>query len=324
MRAILLTSNHYLMSEWSSKNIIDPKDARSINCVWWKCSKCLHEWQASLANRRKKNPTGCPLCAAKKIGIANQINSITSNRYTKRNCIRCLAEFYPNNPNQKHCSRKCMDKGKRLNSKGFSKNYRFRNALEIRGYNNKWRKTVYERDHYLCRICGRHPQGKSLQAHHMLSIEKYPRKILDVSNGVSLCSLCHKTYQSYDISKIIGPNNTNNISFWDSTVEELFLDIYVKDKKIENIKPLLPLPKDSPFVINHPSIDEWMWEKNFRLGLSPDWISLGSCRKAWWKCKNCNNEWFTQINNRTKLGCGCPKCSWKRRIRDEQGHFTGK
>ena len=31
---------------------------------------------------------------------------------------------------------------------------------------------------------------------------------------------------------------------------------------------------------------EWDWEKNNELGLSPQTLTLGSGKKAWWKCVN--------------------------------------
>ncbi len=34
--------------------------ANSNKKAWWKCSKCSHEWQASIANRNKGR--GCPNC----------------------------------------------------------------------------------------------------------------------------------------------------------------------------------------------------------------------------------------------------------------------
>ena len=34
--------------------------------VWWRCEKG-HEWQATVSSRTKKNGTGCPVCAGKKL-----------------------------------------------------------------------------------------------------------------------------------------------------------------------------------------------------------------------------------------------------------------
>lgn len=54
-----------------------------------------------------------------------------------------------------------------------------------------WRLSVFKRDGFACVGCGDN-RGGNLQAHHILSFTKYPNLRLDVSNGVTLCRLCHK------------------------------------------------------------------------------------------------------------------------------------
>ncbi|MBR3536347.1 MAG: zinc-ribbon domain-containing protein [Oscillospiraceae bacterium] len=62
-----------LMKEWlyekNDKLGVKPNEV-SAGChkkVWWKCSKCGHQWQAVIGNRaRAKFSSGCPSCACKK------------------------------------------------------------------------------------------------------------------------------------------------------------------------------------------------------------------------------------------------------------------
>ena len=65
------------MREWNyKKNIeIDPKllTTGSDKKVWWKCSGCGHEWEASISNRSKGR--GCPICSLSKIG-KNKIKTL--------------------------------------------------------------------------------------------------------------------------------------------------------------------------------------------------------------------------------------------------------
>lgn len=60
-------------------------------------------------------------------------------------------------------------------------------------------------------------------------------------------------------------------------------------------------------VENKTLICEWDWEKNQSLGLNPTVLTVGSGKKAWWKCKN-NHSWFARIDHRSD-GAGCPYCS---------------
>lgn len=54
----------------------------------------------------------------------------------------------------------------------------------------KWRKAVFERDHFTCQMCGRY--GCKLNAHHIRPFSKYPEYRLDIDNGITLCKDCHK------------------------------------------------------------------------------------------------------------------------------------
>ena len=64
----LATLNPTLMEEWNYNKNIDilPTEvsAHSGRKVWWKCSKCNHEWQATIDKR--SNGRGCPKCKNKK------------------------------------------------------------------------------------------------------------------------------------------------------------------------------------------------------------------------------------------------------------------
>lgn len=73
-----------------------------------------------------------------------------------------------------------------------------------------WRKSVFERDNYTCQECGK--KGVYLQAHHIFSKSKLielnnndydkcikDEKMWEVSNGLTLCKICHKKTESYGV-----------------------------------------------------------------------------------------------------------------------------
>jgi hypothetical protein len=63
---------------------------------------------------------------------------------------------------------------------------RIRNSWEYR----QWRKAVFERDRYTCRVCGQ--VGGLLNADHIKPFSSYPHLRFDVINGQTLCLPCHK------------------------------------------------------------------------------------------------------------------------------------
>lgn len=78
----LLKENIELMKEYDyGKNqdiLLDNITTGSSKKIWWKCSECGNEWQASPKNRTRGG-TGCPKCGLKNIGI-NHNKSILNKR----------------------------------------------------------------------------------------------------------------------------------------------------------------------------------------------------------------------------------------------------
>lgn len=52
----------------------------------------------------------------------------------------------------------------------------------------RWRKAVYARDGFRCRLCGR---TDDLNAHHVKTWARYPSLRFVVGNGITLCAICH-------------------------------------------------------------------------------------------------------------------------------------
>ena len=52
-----------------------------------------------------------------------------------------------------------------------------------------WRDSVFRRDDFTCRVCGK--RGVYLEAHHVMSFSRYPELRLDIENGETWCRECH-------------------------------------------------------------------------------------------------------------------------------------
>lgn len=61
----------------------------------------------------------------------------------------------------------------------------------------KWRKAVFERDDYTCQICG--ARGGKLNADHIKPFAKFPSLRFEVTNGRTLCVICHRTTDTFGI-----------------------------------------------------------------------------------------------------------------------------
>ena len=54
-----------------------------------------------------------------------------------------------------------------------------------------WRKEVYERDWWTCRLCGIKCEKGNIIAHHLKLFSEFPELRFVVDNGITLCRSCH-------------------------------------------------------------------------------------------------------------------------------------
>ena len=59
-----------------------------------------------------------------------------------------------------------------------------------------WRKSVFKRDNFECQKCFQ-KRGKYITAHHIKSWVKYPKLRYKLSNGITLCEICHSETDNY-------------------------------------------------------------------------------------------------------------------------------
>ncbi len=59
----------------------------------------------------------------------------------------------------------------------------------------EWRKSVYRRDGYRCKMPGCNSNSRDIAAHHIYPKNQFPDKQFEITNGITLCRKCHeKTY----------------------------------------------------------------------------------------------------------------------------------
>ena len=78
----------------------------------------------------------------------------------------------------------------------------------------------------------------------------------------------------------------------------------------------IPEPGKSLKDLHPELVKEWDYERNEH---PPDYYKQYSNKKAHWICsKDSSHRWFSVINNRARLGVGCPRCSGRGKSNDER------
>jgi len=103
--------------------------------------------------------------------------------------------------------------------------------------------SVFKRDHYLCQICGDTGRKAKLNAHHLNSVDKFPKEAGEISNGITLCQKHHREFHNK-----YGYGNNTKKQFEEFTTEKIekVEKINLKKSVIYNIS----LEGDSPFYAN--------------------------------------------------------------------------
>lgn len=60
----------------------------------------------------------------------------------------------------------------------------------------------------------------------------------------------------------------------------------------------------------YPSLlEEWDYNRNSEMGITPECVLPGSCKKAYWICRKCGRKWRAAISSRALNGAACIVCS---------------
>jgi len=103
---------------------------------------------------------------------------------------------------KKFCSQACYGKSVSLRQSG-DKHHMWKGGVsadrdKVRSSSmyKEWRSKVFVRDDFTCQSC--FTKGGELRAHHMVAYKDVPKLRLKVSNGVTLCSECHRQWHVFD------------------------------------------------------------------------------------------------------------------------------
>ena len=278
----IVTKYPKIAAEWNyDKNGTVKPDAVSYASnkkFWWKCSQG-HEWQAAVSWRTEGN--GCPYCSNQRVKIGYNDLLTTNPVLSKEWHPSKNGTLAPNNVTP-HSRKKVWwmcEKG------------------------HEWQATIDSRNINKCPYCS-------------------GRKLLTGFNDLATTNPSLASEWDYNKNNGISPQNVSANSHkkvwwicskcnynWISEINNRNCGRSCpicarKNARSTNIKTRLR-NSGSLSVMNPVLAKEWDFKKNNPM--TPEQVTPGSNKKAWWLCSKCSFSWYATIGSR-KAGNGCPRC----------------
>lgn len=188
---------------------IDPEEYKAkVEAGLKRCAKCK-QW-SSLANytsdksRYDGKQSRCQDCELVKNPrtTKGRVSPFKGHKHTPEAIAKTSAsnKGNKNRLGKKHTleSRKRMSASMRANARTGPKAHAYKDGklVERRGERfstkyKRWRFDVFARDHFTCQDCG-DSRGGNLNAHHLKPFADFPDLRFEISNGITLCTPCHK------------------------------------------------------------------------------------------------------------------------------------
>ena len=275
------TKHPELLKEWNyeKNNELGLKPDEIIqggkSKIWWKCEKG-HEWQTTISARIRNNLiyNKCPICS-----------SYLRTSIPEKIIYYYLLKIYPKT---KVNYKPEWLKPKELDIFIPEKNI----AIEYDGiYYHKNKTRDIEKD----KLCDKN--GITL-------IRIREKGLPKINSNSIIYEISEKSNASYSymnrvlkfLEKDLGINFNFNITNDFDDIMKL-INFIEKDNCISNTNPEV--------------LKEWNYDKNKKIGVTPENMTNGSSLKIWWKCKNGHNYYAT-ISTKINQNTGCPYCSNKK------------
>lgn len=170
------------------------------------CLSCRHSIRAS----KSRGGHMCQSCGKKFAGEKHHriCQDCMNIKIACPQCKNEMSKYRVSGKQRKYCSMPCVVHSMTFDK--LSERSRKRNVTLWSGYERKtsankaarktrqykeWREAVYKRDNYTCQECGaKSGNGKTivLHPHHIQPFATFPELRYEVSNGITLCDVCHR------------------------------------------------------------------------------------------------------------------------------------
>ncbi|MBX9720491.1 MAG: zinc-ribbon domain-containing protein [Candidatus Obscuribacterales bacterium] len=285
--------------------------ASGVKC-WWQCSDCLREYKAQISNRTSLN-SGCPYCASKKVCSDNALSDVFP---------KVAVEWHPKKNGKQKPSDVTYASGKRAWWLCRSCKHEWNCVIADRTILEAGCPACYEarlqyaREHPEPRIRNRLVLNNNQEISRTWYEQPRNENFVSIAQShPSIAKQWHPTkngkWTAFDFSKGSdtkvwwkckkGPDHEWQAQICSRTSRKSGCP-FCGGKRVSITNSL---------KTRFPTLaKEWHAKRNGKL--KPEYITYGSAKKVWWKCKKGpDHEWQATPANRTGRGTGCLVCARK-------------
>ena len=342
----LETTNPEILKFWNyeknENNFPQNYSHGSTKKVWWKCDKG-HEWQATISS--VSNGNRCPYCANQKLlkgfnDLASRYPELLEYWDYEKNKVKPDGIFSKSPQSfwwkcdKGHSYKQSLNVKTRGNifSCPICSKYQRISIPEkiiyfyvskvfddvIENYKNDWlgKKEI---DIFIPKLnIGIEYDG--FRYHKNIDEDKQ-KDLLCNEHNTKLIRIREKScpnYKSCSIKIFTEKDYSQEFTYLESAllrlaeILEVNIDVNI-ERDISNVLKIVNIGnKDNCLAITNPEVlDEWVYEKNEEMRLTPYNITNGTNIKAWWKCKN-GHSYKSAIGIKIGQNTGCPYCNGRK------------
>lgn len=265
-----------LAEEWDySNNPTKPEDhiPGDHTKVQWVCKQCGYRWEASI-KERARHGTNCPQCA---FYYKTSSPEQAVYYYLKKSFPDAINSYKPGFLGG-------MEIDVFIPSISIAVEYDGKNWHE-NSQRDKHKSTLL-RDRGIKLIRIKEKNSENSYDDYCVIRSMYKNKLTELQSAL------------IELAKVLNENSRDHIVMDMDLVRDAS-EIYALSERSKYNKSLL--------ASNDPVLSEWSYELNG--SFTPDKITPGSHKPAWWKCSKCGKTWQQPIKQKVKAGLGCEHCN---------------
>lgn len=262
--------------------------------VWWRCSKCGHEWTAMIASRSRG--TSCPPCGRAAIGAAKSAPTLGVNDLASQR-PEVATQWHPTLNGDLLPNQVTLSSGKKAWWLCPDCGHEWATRISVRSKGHG------------CPHCARPKMGAANCA-PMLGVNDL------ASQRPTLAASWHPSANGDLLPGHVTEFSNRRVWWLCPTCDHVWAATVASRSNGRGCPACASAHRGRPIsgadlLTTYPEVAQ-QWHPTLNGALTPSQVTPRSHKRVWWLCPGCGHEWTAMIANRSRR-TGCPECAIRSR-----------